>query len=475
MKRISIASATAFLVLAILAVGCQSPDQNTDSEATDTPGGPLPIAASEGEPPSSLYGRITTYDGTTYEGPLRWGGGEEAFWGHYFNGVKDENPWAIHTPLGRTAEKRRPKVFGIELPWGEGQTDLRRPFMARFGDIVRIESVGDGVAGVLASGVDFAPAVRVTLKSGTVFDLDRLEASDFDDGVGVWDDRRGAVYLGPREIRTVELLAPDSPREVPDRLYGTVRTRQGDFTGFLQWDREEAIGRDELVGRTEEGEVRLRFDALRSIARDPQGGSLATTRDGHEIALSGTRKVGSGNRGVYVDDQRYGRVLVSWDAFERVDFSPGGPSPSYRDFSPGRPLMGSVTTRDGRRLTGQLVYDLDESETTETLDAPARGVDYTIPFGRIASIVLLGREEREAGRATAPASVTLQSGEELGLERAGDLGEDNAGVLILAGDGERSEYVPWGEVERIDFDSPSAVSSPPVAPESPGADAGATE
>jgi hypothetical protein len=27
---------------------------------------------------------------------------------------------------------------------------------------------------------------------------------------------------------------------------------------------------------------------------------------------------------------------------------------------------------------------LDESETTETLDAPSQGVDYTIPFGLIA-------------------------------------------------------------------------------------------
>jgi len=37
----------------------------------------------------------------------------------------------------------------------------------------------------------------------------------------------------------------------------------------------------------------------------------------------------------------------------------------------GRPLTGKVITRSGRRLAGRLVYDLDESETTETLDAPS--------------------------------------------------------------------------------------------------------
>ena len=166
--------------------------------------------------------------------------------------------------------------------------------------------------------------------------------------------------------------------------------------------------------------------------------------------LSDTREVGQSNSGIYVNDPRYGRVLISWDAFERVDFSPAGSGPAYGDFPPGRPLTGSVTTRDGRRLAGRLVYDLDESETTETLDAPVQGVDYTIHFGLIASIVLSGGEERDAERAR----VILRSGEELQLERTGDLGEKNAGMLIFVDGIERPEYVPWADVEQIDFDAP---------------------
>ena len=134
-----------------------------------------------------------------------------------------------------------------------------------------------------------------------------------------------------------------------------------------------------------------------------------TLLDGREIVLSGTREVGHGNRGIYVDDERYGRVLISWDAFERLDFSPGGTGPAYGDFPPGRPLTGSVITRSGRRLAGRLVYDLDERETTETLDAPSQGVDYTIPFRLIASIVRPRLEEGGAPRDR----VTLHSDEEL--------------------------------------------------------------
>jgi hypothetical protein len=178
-----------------------------------------------------------------------------------------------------------------------------------------------------------------------------------------------------------------------------------------------------------------------------------TLRDGREVELSGSRAVGRDNRGVYVDDLRYGRVLVSWDAFERIDFSAGGSGPAYSDFAPGRPLTGSVTTRDGRRLSGRLVYDLDESETTETLDAPSRGVDYTIPFGVIASISPDGRDERGVRRA----QVTLHDGETLHLERAGDLGAENAGMLVFVEGRERPEYVEWADVERVEFQGPPAM------------------
>jgi len=146
-------------------------------------------------------------------------------------------------------------------------------------------------------------------------------------------------------------------------------------------------------------------------------------------------------------------VLVSWDAFERVDFTPGGSGPAYSDFPPGHPLTGTVTTRAGSRLTGRLVYDLDESETTETLDAPWQGVNYTIPFGMISSIVFADREERGAQRAR----MTLHSGEELQLERAGDLVEGNALILIFVDGSKRPEYVRWTDVEQVDFDRPLAM------------------
>jgi hypothetical protein len=432
------------LVLLALAAGYRALRQD-GNPATPTPPaatGPPATSAQEAHP-SFLYGRITTIDGPTFEGRLRWGGGQEAFWGDYFNGAKKENLWVDRVPSERLPKERRPiEIFGVEIAAREHAIDLNRLFMARFGDISRIEgSFRD---------------VRVTLKSGTVFDLARGGANDLDDGVRVWDGTR-VFDLDSRRIRAIELLPAPGSGATPNRLYGAVRTRHGDeFTGFVQWDREQCVGSDELAGQTAGAKRSMRFDTIRSIARRSGDSSLVTLLDGGEIVLSGSRAAGQGNRGAYVDDPRYGRVLVSWDAFELVEFSTAGNGPAYGDFPPGGPLTGSVTTRDGRRLAGRLVYDLDESEITETLDAPSAGVDYTIPFGLVASIVLPSPEERGAQRAW----VTLQSGKELPLQCAGDLGKGNAGMLIFVDDGQRPEYVPWTDVEQVALDRPPAMYPP---------------
>ncbi len=452
MKRTMIAGGVFAAVLVILALALalalardrshRAPEQDVDSATATSPAIIPPTAEATEAHQGFLYGRITTIGGAVYSGRLRWGGEEEAFWGDYFNGLKAENPWVAHVPPEQLMERRPLKIFGVEVAQRERQIDLDRPFMARFGDIARIEAEGRDL--------------RVTLKSGTLFHLNRFAADDFADGVRVWDGRSGGVDLNERRIRILEHLPTDRLGAVPGRLHGTVRTRQSDFTGFVQWDREKCVGTDELDGHTADGELSLRFDTIRSIARKSRDSSLVTLLDGREIVLSGNREVGHGNRGIYVDDQRYGRVLVSWDAFERLDFSPGGSGPAYDDFPPGRPLAGNVTTRAGRRLAGRLIYDLDESETTETLDAPSQGVDYTIPFGLIASIVLPGREERGVQRAR----VTLHSGEELRLESHGDLGERNAGMLIFVDGGEPPVYVPWTDVQQVELDRPAAMYPP---------------
>jgi hypothetical protein len=76
-----------------------------------------------------------------------------------------------------------------------------------------------------------------------------------------------------------------------------------------------------------------------------------------------------------------------------------------------------------------------------------QGIDYTIPFSLIASIARPGNAERGVQQAT----VLLRSGEELRLERSGDLGEGNAGILVFVEGDQRPEYVRWADVQKVDF------------------------
>ncbi|MCP3981070.1 MAG: hypothetical protein GY716_17370 [bacterium] len=445
-KVLIVGGTLAALLVALVLFSLTAGRRIAGQDARPVPGASFASAEVERHPPSAdqrgfLYGRVTVDDGGTHEGRLRWGGGEEAFWGDYFNGTKEENPWGAHVPAEQLVQRKPVTVLGVQVSEREKSVPLRRPFMVRFGDIARIETPDGGL--------------RVILKSGTAFDLDRMGADDLADGLRVWDRDTGSVMdLPERRIRSVEFLPGAAQGDAPYRLHGTVRTQHGEFTGFVQWDRREGVGSDTLEGRSdEEGTIGIPYETMRSIERRSRDSVLVTLLDGREVVLSDRREVSRDNRGIYVDDVRYGRVLIRWDSFERFDLAPAGSGPGYDDYPTGRPLTGSVTTRAGDVLTGRLVFDLDESETSDTLDAPLAGVNYTILFGLVASIVLPDLDGR-------PATVTLHGGEELRLERAGDLAVQNGGTLIFVDDGPRADYVSWNDVERIDFERPAAMYPP---------------
>lgn len=380
-----------------------------------------------------LHGRVVTGDGEVYEGRLRFGGDEEATWLHQFNGVRRENRWVSHVPAEALAGARLSwRFLGMEFSVRPQRATERR-FVVRMGDITRIDARRRDL--------------RVTLRSGTVVRLDRYEADDFADGVRVWDRVRGIADLSERTIRSIEFFPPQGPGTGPLPLHGTVRTDTADFTGFIQWEREAGLESDQLRGWNDDGEIALAFSGISSVVRRPGGGAVVATTDDREIILSSATRRRQPHRGLYVDDPRYGRVLVSWTAFQRVDFTPGGRGPSHADFAPGHPLAGTVVTRSGHRLTGRLIYDLDESESNETLDAPAQGVDYMIPFGSIARI------DTRATADDAGIRVMLRSGKELRLARAGDLADSNGGMLVFPAGSSPPAYVAWTEVERIEFEN----------------------
>jgi hypothetical protein len=389
---------------------------------------PLATAEDGADAAGFIYGQVKTRTGGTYEGFIRWGD-EEAFWGDHFNSTKEDLPYLRYVPR---QERRVPvEVFGIRIgvtgDWAEGSRQL----VVRFGDIERI---------VVLHGED----AELKLRNGTVIQVSG-GSNDIGAEVVVHDRQMGLIELPWRKIDTIRFMpVPAGAKPYAERLFGKVTTTDRTFEGFIQWDSQECLSTDKLDGESDDGTLSLELGRIRAIERLSRSRSKVELSDGRSVTLSGTNDVNEDIRGVWVEDPRVGRVKISWDAFRRVDFSRApGSGPGYDTFAAPKQLRGTVKDVDGKAFRGQIVFDLDEAETWEILDGSVDGVEYSIPFGMVASIQPQGRHGSK---------VTLRNGTELRLEDSHDVSDQNSGVLVIAGPEGEPRYLHWDEVARIDLE-----------------------
>lgn len=391
------------------------------------PGGSSAWAEEAGDAAGFIYGQVKTSSGATYEGFIRWGT-EEAFWGDHFNSSKDELPYARYVPR---SERRVPlQVFGVRVG-SRGSLDATRQVVVRFGDIAEID-------------VLHGKRAQLTLRNGSRIDVVG-GSNDLDATLFVHDKERGTVEVPWRRVETVRFAAvPAGVKPYASRLYGKVDTREGLFEGFVQWDSQECLSTDRLDGDSDDARLSIEFGQIRAIERQGLNRSRVKLGSGEVEVLSGTNDVNSDIRGIWVEDARFGRVKISWEAFRRVEFSKAPSSgPAYDQFPASRELRGTVRDVDGKVFKGRIVFDIDESETWEILDGNAGDIDYSIPFGHIASI------EPRGHRASL---VTLRSGTEVRLEDSKDVSDENAGVLVIAGPETEPHYVSWDRVARVEIE-----------------------
>jgi hypothetical protein len=387
-------------------------------------------AAGAADTDGFLYGRVTTATDSTYTGLLRWGG-EEAFWDDLFNSGKVELPY--FEDFGSDSQRGREiAILGrkFKVQWGEWSTS--RHFVVRFGDIDRLVVLGPEEA-------------DVHLRGGEVVRVKGL-ANDVSATIEVKDATLGDVKVPWRKIDTIQFLA--TPKGVDPgafRLAGKVETSQGTFDGFIQWDKQECLSTDKLDGEDDDIEVSLDMGLIRSIERKGSSASIVTLRDGRTMTLTGTNDVDDDNRGILVEDARFGRVEVPWQAFRRVDFREAGPSgPSYDTYRSGGPLRGTAVDRSGSTYSGRIVFDLDEAFGWEMLDGNDDEIVYSIPFALIAKVEPTGSES---------ARVTLRSGETLTLEGTQDVSDSNDGILVFQGGSTvEANHVTWDELRSLELD-----------------------
>ncbi len=395
--------------------------------------------AQAGDPSNRLYGRVTTEEGDTYEGFIRWDK-NEASWSDILSATK-ELPAANRQQAedmgyfdrGGQQRKGTIEVFGLKIQYdrGDGFPSSVESGI-RFGHISSIEVLGDRRA-------------RLLLKSGQEVELE----SGGDLGTSVRDivvqTRRGEVRLKWRDIRTVDFMGArwDAAPTAGRRLYGTLLTRDGErFTGFVAWDADEALGTDILDGDEGGQRRKIPFHDIVAIERDGSRAARVFLQAGGDLVLRGTNDVDHSNSGIIVADPSLGEVRVGWDAFERLDLK-APPALRYDAFDGGHLIHGTVFTRSGRSYTGDIRWDNDEEYTWEILDGDLDDdTQMNVEFGNVARI------DRVSYRGC---RVTLRDGRSFELRGSNDVDEDNKGIYILLPDG-KTEAVWWEDLDRVEFE-----------------------
>ena len=402
------------------------------------------LASAAGATPENsgfIYGTVTYGNGDQLTGFIRWDD-EEAFWDDLFHCGYRDLVWSEHVDMEEFRKERREAYFKTHglldrLMYAMEEDDNNpigwRMFLSRFGDLRSIE-IHDGED-------DFAITA----------DGARHEIGGYANDAG----SRLYLYAGeekPERIRWNDLaeiaFSPAPPGAVPyaERLYGRVETSEGDFEGFIQWDKSECTSLDVLDGEDESGDVELEMGSIESITRARDNSVEVVLKDGAVRHLDGSNDVNSSNRGIMVEVSGLGRVTVPWNRFENITFSEGhGSGPGRLTYANSGPLRGSVTGIDGRVHSGRLVFDLDEAWHWDVFNGETvAGLEYDVPFHNITRIEP-GSEVEFTCR------VTLASGGVLELGNNQDTGKKNTGMLIFVPGVSDPEYLSWSRIQVIEF------------------------
>ena len=385
----------------------------------------------EADDSGRIYGEITTAEGDTFEGFIRWDKNEGS-WVDILDGEK-ELPKRKYKKARRKYRDHETtiKIFGIEI--GKSGWSSSASSGIRFGHIKTMEVIDDD-------------DVLLTLKAGQEIEFIH-GGSDFGSGVReiiIEDEHEGEIELVWDDLEMIEFMQTPSGAEsnFGERLYGTLTTRRGDeYTGFVCWDVDELFPTDILNGDEKHRSRKIKFGKIASIERYSSSGAKITLTNGDQMVLRGTNDVDDDNRGIVISDPGFGQVKVKWDEFDRLDFTKAPHQVRYKDFDGGRRLTGTVHTEDGDSYTGTIRWDDDEEYTWEILNGDYRDVEFDIELGLVKSIKKGSRNS---------SIVTVWDDRSFRLRGSNDVDEDNKGIFVTLPDGDDVE-IEWEDFDRLEF------------------------
>jgi hypothetical protein len=382
-----------------------------------------------------IYGKLTTVDGETFEGLIRWDKNEGS-WVDILNGNRELPRSSRRKYRNKYGERtKKIKLFGIPIRYSKSYSYSSGSAQSgiRFGHIKMLEVIDDD-------------AVLLTLKSGETVEFENY-STDIGESIRelVIEDRdKGEIEFDWDDLDRIEFMQADAGlrSNFGERLYGTLSTRSGDkFTGWVCWDVDELFTEYIIDGKQKRRKRKIEFGKIKSIERKNSSSAIVTLKNGDELRLRGTNDVDDSNRGIIISDEGFGQVVVEWDEFDRLDFTSPKHAITYDDFDGGHRLEGTVYTEDGEKYTGKIRWDDDEEYTWEILDGNYDDNEFDIEFTYIREI------KRKGYRSSI---VTFWDGRSFRLRDSNDVDDDNKGIYITLDDGDEVE-VEWDEFARVEF------------------------
>ncbi|MGB5988996.1 MAG: hypothetical protein WBG43_04590 [Marinifilaceae bacterium] len=380
-----------------------------------------------------IYAKVLTKDNTSFEGLVKFN--KRTFlWSDFLKLDKLENSYSEYIPKNELVVYNRLADMGDEKDVIINK-DLRylseHSLDIRFGFIKAIDFIKRN-------------HVMMEIKDEKFIELSyNAFYSSFD--MEMIDKEFGKVDIDGSMIERIEFMKTPADMNIsrPKPIFGTVKTKQGEFTGFICWDMDEFLENDLIDGNWEHKEVSIAFKSISSIKRFNEG-SIVKTLSGRDLYLTHSNDVSYGNRGLEVNMPNVGKVKVAWKDFESLtlNHSTDKEGLAYDDYITAKRLSGTVHLKDSTVCKGVIVYDLDEAMNVENVNGNNSNLNFTIPFLYVKSIAPKGLKYSK---------VKLKNGTVLFLGGHRDVNHKNDGVLVFTENG-KSRFFHWFEIENIQFD-----------------------
>lgn len=381
-----------------------------------------------------MYGDIVLKDRSVVTGAIRWSGGQ-VLYADILTVGKTESyalKYLNRNQINALSSEKEGIDWEFMNLWKDKTPETRSEPLCRFGDISSIHVTGPGEA-------------QIFLKNGSKVRVvtDSRDSRHLGKAIGVFSPQFKKI---PWEMIS-RVNFKSCPTEFDpfkaELLFGTITTKLGEFTGFIQWDKIKFLSSQKLEGKLndeDKTDTEYPFGTIALIEKRDRG-ALVTFRSDKKVFLKNNRDVNASNHGIVVMHPDWGRVIVEWDAFISARFSKASENLGYSSFQKAKRIYTTVKTTDGQLFKGNSIFDLDEQWNVELLEGSAGSIHYQIPFKFVRNLRITGEQESR---------ITLVDNRVLTLSNHNDVTGHNWGIVVLLVNSGH-KYLPWSKIREISF------------------------